>query len=150
MLRYLQVTEDKPVKITTVSVDTKRGAPVITDFTDDSLAPATADTGIYFADVAKNYDGINAIIEPTDGDFESIKAGGKVLRVVPAPGDRYATTEVTATGLNKGDPLVASAGKFVKAASGKDYEFVYGGTYADPSVEVASHIVECVKRGTVA
>lgn len=149
MLRYLQVTENKPVKITTASVAVKRGAPITVDFTDGTVAPATAGTGLYLADVAKNYDGINAIIEPTDGDFEDIKVGGKVLRVVPFVGDRFATTEVTAAGLVAGDPLVATAGKFVKAGSAKDYEFVYGGTYADPSVE-NSYIVERVERNTTA
>lgn len=147
MLRYLQVTENKPVKICDVSADVKRGAPVAVDFTDGTIGPATADIGIYLVDVAKNYDGINSMIEPTDGDFEDIKAGGKALRVNPLFGERYATTEVTAAGLARGDGLVASAGKFVKADTGKDYEFIYDGTYDDPSVGT-SYIVERVERTT--
>ena len=86
-----------------------------------------------------NFDGCNAAITPTDADFEEIKNGDLVLKIVPLHGEHYATNQITASGLNPGDPLTASAGKLVKATTGAGTDnsagFVYVGKYDDPDFD---------------
>lgn len=52
MLSRLMEQENKPVKQVVAESALKRGAPL--------------EDGAYFADVQKNYDGINAVIEPVE------------------------------------------------------------------------------------
>lgn len=146
MLRFLQVNEIKPIKLMKAGADLKRGAVVADDFATDVVTAATG-AGDYLVDVPKNYDGINALITPKEKDFEDIKTDALVQRIPTHLGERYATTEVTAAGLAVGDPLAATAGKFVKATSGT-YQWVYCGPYADPT-GLAMYIVERVSPTTV-
>ena len=148
MLRFLQVVENKPIKIVKASEDMTRGA-VVADSFSGTVSKASG-VGSYLVDVAKNYDGINSIIEPTDGAFETIASGATVLRVPTLLGERYATTELTIGTLVVGNPIVASSGKFVKAGVSTEYEWVYGGTYADPSVTAPMYIIEKVAHGVTA
>lgn len=149
MIRFLNVNEGKNLPLRKASEAMKRGGAVVVDYTDETLGKATANTGIYLVDVAPTYDGINAVVTPPDGSFEDIAAGQMCIEIPTYLGERYAITEVTTTGLSKGTPIVTSAGKFVKAGLSTKYEWVYGGTYADPSV-AGMHIIERVPEGTTA
>ena len=129
MLAYLQVDELKPIRIVTASEALTRGAVVAPGSTDKTVAKATATTGYGLVDIQKNYNGINAVIEPSDADFESIASGSLCLYIPLYPGERFATTEVTTTSLSAGDKVKATSGKFAKDSSGN---CVYRGTYANP------------------
>lgn len=148
MIRYLQVVQGKPVRHMKAAAAMKQGAPVAQTLSAGTVA---ADTGVgdYLVDVDMNYDGMNAIMTPMDNAAENIAEGADVLMITPLPGERYATTELTAAGLAVGDPLVTSAGKFVKAtasASGVPYQWIYGGAYDDPTGTM--YIVERVNVGS--
>lgn len=149
MLRYLEVLKNKPIQILKAGAALTRGGCVVKDYTDGTVDPATADAGFCLIDNAPNYDGINAVIAPTDADFESIASGALCLLVPTFVGERYATTELTPTSLSVGDALIASAGKFVKGAQNDVCDWVYGGTYADPT-GLTMYIVERVAPITVA
>lgn len=149
MLRYLQVQKDKPIQILEAGAALKRGGCVVKDYTDDTVDPATADSGFFLVDNAANYDGINAVIAPTDADFENIASGALCLVVPTYVGERYATTELTIGSLSKGDALIASGGKFVAGVQSDVCDWVYGGTYADPT-GLTMYIVERVAPVTVA
>lgn len=145
MLRYLQVLKDKPIQILPALGDLTRGAPVGKDYVDGGVFPAGTSetiTATYLVDNAPNYDGINAVIAPTDADFEEIKEGDLCLLVTTFEGERYATTEVDQEYL-VGTPLKAVGGEFQAAAVGATYAWVYGGPYADPT-GLPMHIIERV------
>ena len=114
MLCRLVEQHDKPITQVVLEAAAKRGAPI--------------EDGAYFIDVPKNYDGVNAVIEPLDSAFEDIAAGARVNRIPTRVGERYATTELTVTGLSVGDTLVVSSGKFVKGSG----DWIYGGVYNNP------------------
>lgn len=139
MLRYLQVVEMKPITIVTAGADMTRGAAVTYAPATNSVSAATTGTAVSLVDVAMNFDGCNAAITPTDADFEAIKNGDLVLKVTPLHGEHYATNQITAAGLNPGDALTASAGKFVKATTGAGTDnssgFIYVGKYNDPDFD---------------
>lgn len=126
MLVRLMEHEIKPVKQVVATADVKRGAPIDTN---------------YIIDVPKNYDGINAVIEPGELDFEDIKAGQMYNRIPVLLGDRYATTEVDgATALNVGDTIGDNGtGKFASTGTG----YIFGGEYDNP-FGVKMYIVEKV------
>lgn len=147
MIRFLQVNEGKPIQVLAASEAMTRGGLVMKDFANDTVGKATAATGFALVDVSPEYFGVNAVITPSDAAFEAIAEDQQVLYVVAEPGERYAVTECD-SGLTKGDKLVASGGKFVKATTG-DYEWVYGGTYDDPT-GLDMYIVECVSPATIA
>ena len=121
MIRNLQVVTNKPIEIVTAGAELTRGMAV-------TFAPAT-----------KSVTACNAASPPTDADFEEIKNGDLVLKIVPLHGEHYATNQITASGLNPGDPLTASAGKLVKATTGAGTDnsagFVYVGKYDDPDFD---------------
>lgn len=133
MIRYLKTVQGKPVSIMVAGSKITKGAPLTQDFTDDTVDPAATGLGLYLADIEATYEGINAIVNPTDDSFETAAAGARVLVIPTIPGESYATTELTATGLAKGDALVATSGKFVKAGTSTKYAWVYGDTYSDPT-----------------
>lgn len=149
MLRFLQVTENKPEKIVVASENMKRGAVVTEDYATETVSKATDTTDFYFVDVEEVRDGINAVVEPTGDAWEDIKANAKVFKVIPLIGERYATTEVD-TELAKGTPLKPSAGKLVTATSGDKYKAVFMGVYDDPTFETGKvGIVQFVETATV-
>lgn len=132
MIRYLQVVQGKPIALLTASGNVRKGAPAAKDFSDMTVAHDANGMGLYLIDIAPTYEGLNAIVEPTDDAFEDAKTGD-IVRVIPTVlGERYATSEITTDGLSEGDMLVASAGKFVKASSGQA-AWVYCGEYSDPT-----------------
>lgn len=150
MLRYLQVTEGKPVKIVTAAEAMKRGAVVTENYATEAVSKAAAGAlDFYFVDVEEACNGINAVIEPTADSWEDIAANDKVFKVVPLVGERYATTEVTLT-LDKGTPVKASSGKFVQASAGDSYKAVFMGKYDDPTFGGnAVGIIQIVETSTV-
>lgn len=139
MIRNLQVVTNKPIEIVTAGAELTRGMAVTFVPATKSVTAATTGTNVCFVDVAMNFDGCNAAITPTDADFEEIKNGDLVLKIVPLHGEHYATNQITASGLNPGDPLTASAGKLVKATTGAGTDnsagFVYVGKYDDPDFD---------------
>ena len=147
MLRFLQVTEGKELPIRTAAEAMTRGGLITVDYTDDTVDKATANTGFSFVDVAPNYDGINAMVSPTDSAFEDISDGALIITVPAYVGERYATSELTIGTLSKGDLIVASSGKFVAASSGTA-EWRYGGLHSDPS-GITMYIVEKVAPTSV-
>ena len=132
MIRYLQVVQGKPIALMTASSDVRKGAPAAKDFTDMTVAHEATGMGLYLIDIAPEYKGMDAIVEPTDGAFEEAKSGA-IVRVIPTMiGERYATSELTVGDLTEGDKLSASSGKFVKATAGQA-AWVYCGEYSDPT-----------------
>lgn len=133
MLRFLKVTEGKPIQILPVSAETKRGAPVTIDKANSEIDNATAVSGFGLVDIAASYDGINAVISHNDAAFETIALGDDALYVEGQVGEKYATTEVTATNLEIGNLLKAASGKFVTGANTELCEWIYQGEYSDPT-----------------
>ena len=148
MIRFLQVDENKNIQILKAGEALTRGAAVTKNYATDAVGKATATGGIYLVDVAPNYDGINSVIAPTDGSFESIASGALVLFVPTYEGERYATTELTVGALVQGGYLKAASGKFVAGVTNDVCEWVYGGTYSDPTGKTM-YIVERVAPKTV-
>lgn len=136
MIRTLQCIDHKNIPVVTASADLKRGA-IVTKTADNKVANASA-AGFGFVDITPNYDGINAVIIPSDGAFEDIKSGALCLYIPVHSGERYATSEC-AEGLAVGDKIgMGENGKFAASESG---EFVYGGIYDDPT-GIKMYIVE--------
>lgn len=133
MLRILTPLGGRPIKATyTASENMVQGMSVSLDTENAEVDKATGN-GDYIVDVPKSYTGIYSVVNPKDDDFEEI-ASGKLVNVIPAYlGDRFATDQVTALGLDVGDPLTAAAGLFVKATAPSTSQWVFGGTYADPT-----------------
>lgn len=143
MLRELNVVANKPRQFAVTSAAVTNGMVVAKNYATETIAAATG-AGDYFVEAQKNYDGINSVVAPTDGDFETIASGAAAILIPTYVGERYATS-ACATGLTKGDPLTVSNGSFVEQASGT-YQWVYGGTYADPTGTL--YIVEKVPVAT--
>ena len=147
MLRYLQVQELRPVKATFKAGEAMtQGMGVSLDLVNDEADKATG-VGDYLVDVVRNYNGVNAAIQYEDDHFESIAQGDRVLIIQPAVGDVFATNQLTIGSLTKGDPLKVAGGLFVAATSTNAYQWVYGGTFSDPTGTL--YIVERVPAGTV-
>lgn len=148
MLRFIQVVSNKPIHIMEADGAIDRGEAVSIDLATGKAAPigSTATAAEYIADAPKNYDGINAIVMPTDDTGDSIASGGNVLVIPTYIGERYATDQVTATGLVAGDKVTAKGGKFVEATSAESYNYIYVGTYSDPVGTL--HIIERVANAT--
>jgi hypothetical protein len=147
MLRYLQVQQDKPVSVMRVASEAMTtGMAVSIDYANGEVDKATG-IGYYLVDVPRNYDGANSAFNYPDDEFEDIALGDRVIQIPVSIGDRFATNQITATGLSAGDPLDVAAGLFKEATSGDAYGWVYGGTYADPTGTL--HIVERVPNATV-
>ena len=103
MIRELQVVANKPITLITTSEAMKRGAVIVEDYKTETVKNATSGaTDIYFVDVEPTYEGINAVVEPTDGSWENIKAKAEELY-------RYA--------IEKSTPVVEKAADEVRKQS---------------------------------
>ena len=132
MFAEVQINELKPRMICTANEALTNGAPVEYTAATRKLDKATG-ASMYVVTNAKNYDGINAVKEPTDAEHETIASGDLCIRVPLELGDVFATTEVTTTGLSAGDPVVPAAGKYVKdTASPTTGGMVFLGAYDNP------------------
>lgn len=134
MFAEVQINELKPRAICVANGALTNGMPVAYAVTENgrTLTKATATTKDIVTN-AKNFDGINAIMEQTDAEHEEIVDGALCIRVPLEKGDIIATTELTTTGLSVGDPLTVSAGKYVKDSSQSPAgDLVYGGEYENP------------------
>jgi len=147
MLRNLTPLGNRPIK-----ADFKAGAAmtqgmaVSLDYANSEVDKATG-VGDYLVDIPKSYTGLYSIVNPEDDAFEDI-AQYAFVNVIPTyVGDRFATDQVTTTGLSVGDPIDATAGVFAEATTGDAYQWVYGGTYADPTGTL--YIIERVAKATV-
>ena len=108
MFAEVQINEFKPRAICVANEALVNGAPVDYSAATRKLAKA-AGKSHYVVTNAKNYDGINAVKEPTDAEHETIASGALCIRVPLELGDIFATTEVTTTNLSAGDPECLSA-----------------------------------------
>lgn len=134
MIRELETVQGKPVKLLLTSAKVNKGAPVAIDYADNTVAHESAGLGTLLVDINPVYEGINSIVEPTDGEFENAETGTRVRVIQTMPGEMYATSELTEGDLTEGDALKAADGKFVKATKGTDaYAWVYCGEYSDPT-----------------
>lgn len=147
MLRMLTPLGNRPIKATyTASADMKQGMAVSLDHENQEVDLATG-VGDYLVDVPKKYEGIYSVVNPEDDAFEDIEDGDTVLVIPTYVGDRFATDQITTTGLAAGDPMDVAAGLFQEATSADAYQWIYCGTYADPTGTM--HIIERVAKGTV-
>lgn len=145
MLRILQA-KGKPAEIMTTAEELTAGAVVAKTLSAGTVAAASSGTGEYLVDAPKSYTGIYSVVDPSDADSDTIASGAKCVVVPAYPGDRFASSEVTRNYADVGDPMVASSGKLVKASSTNAYNWIYGGTYSDPTGTL--HIVEKVEPAT--
>lgn len=143
MFCEIQINEFKPRAICVANEAMTNGAPVAYDAATRKLAKAT-DASHYVVTNAKNFDGINAVKEPTDAEHETIASGALCIRVPLELGDIFATTEVTTTNLSAGDAVIPSAGKYVKdTADTSTSGLVYLGAYENPW-NLSMYMIECV------
>lgn len=151
MLRYIQVINAKNAPLMKTSAACTRGMAVAVDYAAGTVAPAASGTGVRLADAPNNYDGINSVIAPNDGSFEDIASGAIIPTVVPKDGEKYGTTCVTATGLAEGDYLAVKNGMFEKAGKSTAVEWVYRGTYKEPSAASGiGYVIEKIPAITTA
>lgn len=143
MFVEVQINELKPRKICVANEALTNGAPVAYDAATGKLSKASG-ASHYVVTNAKNYDGINAVKEPTDAEHETIASGALCIRVPLELGDIFATTEVTTTGLSAGDPVIPDAGKYVKdTAATSTSGLVFLGAYDNPW-NLNMYSIECV------
>lgn len=143
MFCEVQINELKPRMICTANEALTNGAAVEYDAATRKLSKAS-DVSKYVVTNSKNYDYINAVIEPTEAEHETIASGALCIRVPLELGDVFATTEVTTTGLSAGDPVIPSAGKYIKdTATTSVSGLVYLGTYDNPW-GLNMYMVECI------
>ena len=93
MIRDLQVNTAKPVSILMAKENLTRGMAVSYDAATGKVEKATALTGFGFVDVSPNYDGINAAITPTDGDFEPVAKDSYCLFKSYCSGERITKSQ---------------------------------------------------------
>lgn len=133
MFRNLNAYDNKNYPTYIAAEDMTRGAFIKINAAAGTVSKATGLTD-KMVNVAANYDGINSMIAPTDGAFEDIKAGDRVIVVTAIPGEKYATSEVTPGAMAVGAAMTVTAGKAVSAGTtAGNYNWVYGGTYDDPT-----------------
>ena len=143
MFAIVQYNELKPRAICEASEAMTNGAPVAYTASTRKLSKATG-ASHYVVTNAKNYNGINAVMEPTDAEHETISTGDLCIRVPLQLGDIFATTELTTTNLSAGDAVIPSAGKYVKDTAGTSASgLVYLGTYDNPW-DLKMYLVECI------
>ena len=143
MFAIVQYNELKPRAICVASEGLTNGAAVAYDPATRKLSKAT-DASHYVVTNAANFDGINAVKEPTDAEHETINSGDLCIRVPLQLGDIFATTEVTTTNLSAGDAVIPSAGKYVKdTADTSTSGLVYLGVYENPW-DLKMYTIECV------
>ena len=148
MIRELETVQNKPVELLLTSAVVKKGAPIDVDSEDQTVKTTEDGLGTKLCDVNAKYEGIYAIVDPTDGEFEEAAVGERVRVIQTLPGEMYATSELDTETLQAGDPLKAEAGKFVKATAGQ-YAYEYRGVYSDPTGIKMGKIVR-VEISTVA
>ena len=143
MFAIVQYNELKPRAISVASEAMVNGAAVAYNPATRKLSKATGASHFVVTN-AKNYDGINAVMEPTDAEHETIASDDLCIRVPLQLGDIFATTEVTTTSLSAGDPVIPSAGKYIKdTAQTSTSGLVYLGTYENPW-GLNMYMIECV------
>lgn len=132
MIRALQITHERPCPILTAGEAMTRG--MVKKLTADGKLADAGTIGLYFVDVPKNFDGVNAAIEPNDAQFENIASGALVVGIpIGVAGERFATDQITGAGsLTAGDGLVVASGKFAAAQSSDTPVAYFVGAYADP------------------
>lgn len=136
MIRFLQVNTAKNIPNVKAKTELVNGAPITFDHATLEVSKATGACA-YLVKAAENYDGLNAVILPSEGDFEKI-AVGEICHAVPVyRGERYATTEVEGS-LTAGQRIAAATGKFAASESGDWY---YVGEYNDPTGKTMFEIV---------
>ena len=147
MLRELQTKTGKVYDATNkANVAMVVGMGVVKDYVNGGVEfPAAAtDEGVFFVTKEKVTEGIYAGLgEFSDYDnmFMNIKAGELTKLVSLEKSERYATDQVTATGLAKGDYLaLGTDGKFAK--SDTPTKLIYGGTKAVDTHTL--HVVEVI------
>lgn len=133
MLARLIEQADKPIKQEVAAAAMERGTFI--------------ENGNFVVDVPKNYDGINAVVDPKYTDSDTIAIGDTYNKIPVVMGERYATTELTVGTLTDGDGLTLTSGLLVAAASAAKYHLVYRGTYANP-YGVTMYAVEVVPEAT--
>lgn len=146
MLRFLQVKENKPLDILTAGAAMLRGTVVSTDAENLELNALSSGYGDFFVDGPKHYESLYSIINPSDIVDDTIASGAKCTRVPTYLGEIYATSEATPGYADVGDPMNVSSGKLIKATGETAYQWVYGGTYDDPTETL--YIVEKVEPNT--
>ena len=143
MFAIVQYNELKPRAISVANEALTNGAAVAYNPATRKLSKATGASHFVVTN-AKNFDGINAVMEQTDAEHEEIKANDLCIRVTLQLGDIFATTEVTTTSLSAGDPVIPSAGKYIKdTAQTSTSGLVYLGTYENPW-GLNMYMIECV------
>lgn len=147
MLRNLTPLGNRPIKADYKAAEAMTQGMAVTISTANANCSKATGVGHYLVDIPKSYTGIYAIVNPEDDAFESIASGAFVNIIPTYVGDRFATDQVTPTGLSVGDPLDVTAGVFAEATSGDAYQWVYGGTFADPTGTM--YIIERVPAATV-
>lgn len=143
MFAEVQINELKPRAICVANEALTNGAAVAYNPATRKLSKATG-ASHYVVTNAKNYDGINAVIEPTDAEHEDIASDALCIRVPLEIGDIFATTEVTTTNLSAGDPVIPSSGKYIKdTAQSSTSGLVYLGEYENPW-GLNMYMIECI------
>lgn len=129
MFVRLIAMNDKHVPQAVAETELKRGAPI--------------DGGAFIASVPKNYDGINAVLDPKMTDSDTIAIGAIYNKEPTFVGERYATDQITgADALEDGAALTVTDGKW---AAGEG-EWKYGGEFTAHSYGVKLYIVEKVAK----
>ena len=147
MLRFLTPLGNRPIKATYTAAENMYQGMGVTISTANGTCSKATGVGDYIVDVPKSYTGLYAVVNPEDDTFESI-ASGTVVNVIPTfIGDRIATDQLTIASLVIGDPMDVASGLFIEATSGDSYQWVYGGTYSDPTGTM--YIAERVALATV-
>ncbi len=143
MFCEVQINELKPRAICVANADMTNGAAVAYDAATRKLSKATGKS-LYVVTNAKNYDGINAVKEPTDAEHETIASGDLCIRVPLELGDIFSTTEGTTTNVTVGNPVIPSGGKYIKDTAGTSTSGLkYLGTYDNPW-GLNMYMIECV------
>lgn len=132
MFVRVQAHEMKPLMNCVAVANLVSGAPVKYEAPKHlNYANANSD---YIVVAAENFNGLNAVIEPTDAYFDKIKEGDLCLRFPFEVGDVIATTEVEApeSGELVGIGMHVENGKFVEGFDGDNPEYVCLGIYDNP------------------
>lgn len=113
------------------------------------VSGAPVDGGAFIASVPKNYDGLNAVVDPKLADCAKIAEGDIYNKEPTFVGERYATTEIdNPAGLLLGDLLTVANGKWKEATSGTA-EWKFCGEFTGHDYGVKLYIVMKVPETTV-
>lgn len=146
MLRRLQTTNGKNIDVMNkAAVDMVRGMVVQKNLTNKTAVLPAGQTGLYLVDKDTQPTGLlvyEGDLSEYDPRLDNIKAGDFVQLEPLYAGERYATDQITTTGLVVGDSLEADVtnGKWKKAAAAT--RFTYGGVYVDNGRTL--HIIQVI------